>query len=150
MNIMPILARWSILILSFIGLADASYITEHALTGVPAVCTIGGFDGCRIVEQSVYSHVFGVPLSLYGMVFYVLLFILAATTLVWVHHLIIRIIRIVAVLGVLASAIFVAIQVFLIGALCIYCMASATVTVLILIAAFWRPKLVMPAQGAQA
>lgn len=144
---MPIPARWSILIFSFLGLADSVYLTERALTGIPPTCNIGGLDGCRIVEQSAYSHIFGVPLSVYGMAFYVLLFILAAAALVWIRSLTIRTIRTVAILGVLASAIFVVIQVFLIKALCVYCITSATLTVLILISAFWRSKLTVAVKG---
>ncbi len=76
--------RFVVLLLSFFGIVDATYLTKHALSGIPTACTINGYDGCSIVAQSAYSHLFGLPLSMYGFLFYASLFVLTAITLVWV------------------------------------------------------------------
>ena len=98
--------RLIVLFLSFFGIADAAYITQHAFDGTPTACSVNGYDGCRIVAQSIYSHLLGIPLSVYGLLFYALLFTLTAITLVWVSVYIDKIIRGLAILGVLVSIIF--------------------------------------------
>ncbi len=125
-------------ILSFLGIADAAYITQHAFSGIPAACSINGYDGCSIVDKSIYSHLFGFPLSMYGFIFYTSLFILVAITFVWVSARVERSIQIIAVVGVLASSIFIWIQAYLIKAFCIYCVFSAILTVFIVLIVFWH------------
>lgn len=132
--------RLIVLFLAFFGIADASYITEHALSGTPTACSLNGYDGCRIVAQSVYSHLFGIPLSVYGFLFYALLFTLTAITLVWVSIYIDKIIRVLAVLGVFASIIFMWIEATMIHAFCMYCVFSAILTVFIVLVVFWYTK----------
>lgn len=124
-------AVWLILILAFCGIADSAYIAESISTGTPLICNIGNLDGCNIVAQSPYSVLFGIPLADYGLLFYGILFLLAAIEIAVVSKLIRRLIQAVAILGFIASVVFVYIQVELIGAICIYCMASATITLLV-------------------
>ncbi|HQU07565.1 MAG: hypothetical protein B7X04_01290 [Parcubacteria group bacterium 21-54-25] len=135
---MTFTARWTILICSFFGIADSAYLTDQALRGVPPTCSIGGADGCRTVAESAYSHLFGIPLGIYGIAFYTAIFVLIAVVLLWPHRHVQAAIQAFAVLGVGASLIFMGIQFFLIHAMCIYCESSAALTVFILIAAFWR------------
>lgn len=135
---MSIISRWLILIFSFLGIADSAYLADSALTGVLPTCRFGSVDGCKTVAQSAYSHLFGIPLGVYGVVFYTLLFILSAVALLWIHQKVKTAIQVLAVFGVLASLAFIGIQIFLIKALCLYCVTSAALTVFILIAAFWR------------
>jgi uncharacterized membrane protein len=85
------------------------------------------------VAQSPYSHLFGVPLALYGVFFYGLLFVLAALAL-WVSRpLIARGLTALGVVGLLASIAFLGIQLFLIKAVCLYCLASAVISFLLFI-----------------
>ena len=63
-----------LLVLSFLGIADSTYLSYTALTGSSLACSIKGLDGCNVVAQSIYSHLFGIPLGVYGVIFYVLLF----------------------------------------------------------------------------
>ncbi len=138
---MTITARWLIILFSFIGIADSVYLTEHALVGTPPTCNLGGVDGCRVVAESAYSSLFGIPLGAYGVVFYALFFVLAAVSLVWMGNHLRDALKILGVIGAIASVIFIAIQVFLIGALCLYCVLSAILTFLLLGAVFWKPPL---------
>lgn len=132
--------RLIVLLLSFFGIADTTYLTQHALSGTPTVCSINGYDGCRIVAQSIYSHLFGIPLSVYGFLFYASLFILTAITIVWVSSFADKIIQAIAIIGVLASTIFMWIQATIIHAFCMYCIFSAVLTVLIVLVVFWYKK----------
>jgi uncharacterized membrane protein len=49
------------------GLAIALYLAAHALAGTVPVCLPGG--GCETVAQSEYSHWFGIPLAFFGVLF---------------------------------------------------------------------------------
>jgi len=122
-----------ILILAFCGLANSLYLAQHEESGVPLQCDIGNLDGCNVVAASEYAQVFGVPLAEYGVVFYGILFILAAVELVLFNRLLRRALQVLAVVGVLFSLYFTVLQVFVINALCIYCLASAFIAFLTLV-----------------
>ena len=122
-----------ILALAFCGLADSAYLTQHELSGTPLICNIQNLSGCNTVATSPYSHLFGVPLAEYGVFFYGILFVLAALELVLFDRALRRALQAAAVFGVLASLYFTFIQVFLIGAFCIYCTVSAVIALLVLV-----------------
>lgn len=115
--------------LALIGLADSWYLSASAFVGDPLVCDLGaGLDGCNQVAQSPYSKLWGIPLAEYGMIFYAALLVLSAALLVWPRAPLFRALRLLAVLGALMSVAFLYIQFVLIGALCVYCLASAAIT----------------------
>ena len=124
-----------ILLLAFCGLADSAYLTEHEISGAPLICNIGNLSGCNIVAASQYSHLFGIPLAEFGVFFYGVLFVLAALELVFFDRRLRRLLQAAAVVGALSSLYFVFVQVVYIHAFCIYCAASALITLLILISA---------------
>ncbi|HVW82465.1 MAG TPA: vitamin K epoxide reductase family protein [Candidatus Paceibacterota bacterium] len=123
-------ALWLILLVAFCGIANSSYIARSEATGTPLICNITGLSGCNIVAQSPYSHLFGISLAEYGIAYFGLLFILAAAELVAANRPLRRLIQALGVLGLVASIVFEAIQFFLIGALCVYCAASAVLALL--------------------
>ena len=122
-----------ILILAFCGIADSAYVAEHEASGTPLICDIQNLSGCNIVAQSPYSQFLGIPLAEYGILFYGILFALAALELVVFDQLLRRVLQLLALGGLLASAYFTVIQVFVIEALCIYCLASAAIALLIFV-----------------
>ena len=124
-----------ILALAFLGLADSLYLAESAETGTPLICDVQNLTGCNIVAASQYSRVFGIPLAEYGVFFYGVLFVLAAIELALYNRFLRRTLQAVAVLGVLFSLYFSALQLFVINAFCIYCIASAIIALLVLICA---------------
>ncbi|HQT82546.1 MAG TPA: vitamin K epoxide reductase family protein [Candidatus Paceibacterota bacterium] len=136
-----------ILALAFCGLADSVYLMQHELSGTPLLCNIQNLSGCNVVATSQYSHLFGVPLAGYGVAFYSILFILAALELVLFDRFLRRALQAVAVVGMLSSLYFVFVQVFFIHAFCIYCTASALITLLVLILASGIEPLRVRARG---
>lgn len=129
-----------ILVLAFAGLADSAYLAEHEINGTPLICNIENLNGCNIVANSSYSQLFGVPLAEYGVLFYGILFVLAALELVLFDQLLRRVIQGAAIIGVLSSLYFTTLQIFFIGAFCIYCGVSAAITLIIFIlASFIEP-----------
>lgn len=121
-----------ILLLAFLGIADSAYLAQHEIDGTPLICDIQNLSGCNVVANSQYSHLFGIPLAEYGVLFYGVLFVLAALELVLFDRLLRRVLQVTSLFGVLASLYFMGLQIFFIGAFCIYCIASAIITVLVL------------------
>ena len=124
-----------ILFLAFCGLADSAYLTQHELSGTPLICNIGNLSGCNIVAASQYSRIFGIPLAEFGVLFYCIIFVLAALELVLFDQLLRRVLQAVSLVGLLSSLYFTFVQIFFIGAFCIYCTASALITLFIFILA---------------
>ena len=128
------------LLLAFLGIADAWYLTESAYTGTPLTCDISGLDGCNTVAQSSYSHLLGYPLALYGVFFFSLLFVLAAVALFAPRRTVYFALKILGIIGLVASLIFICIQLFLIKAVCVYCFGSAFISLFIFLCTrfMWR------------
>ena len=130
----------AILILAFCGLADSAYITQNEINGTELICNVQSLSGCNTVAGSQYSHLFGIPLSEYGVLFYGILFIIAALELALFDRFLRRVLQVISLIGIVASLYFTSVQVFFIGAFCIYCLASAITTLLVLIfASFIEP-----------
>lgn len=122
---------WLIILLSFIGVADTWYLAYSALTDSALSCGINVIDGCNTVAQSEYSRLLGIPLGIYGVVFYVLTFIAAGILLVLPTRLLFKGLFILSVIGLVFSLYFLSLQVFVIKALCIYCLVSIALSLLI-------------------
>ena len=121
----------ALLVLAILGIADAWYLTLSAFEGAALVCDIGAaLDGCNIVAQSPYSKLFGLPLALYGVVFYGIVFALVAVLFVATRHPLYQAAVALGVLGLIASLVFLFIQFALIKAICIYCIFSAVIATL--------------------
>lgn len=130
--------RWArplIAALATIGAIDTAYLTYAKLAGNEVVCPI---TSCNQVAQSPYSTVFGVPLSLFGLLAYLGIVVLAIAPLLvpddkpdlrrqlnqstWF-------LLFIATLGmVLFSVYLMFLLAFVIQAACIYCIVSAIAT----------------------
>jgi uncharacterized membrane protein len=129
-----------ILILAFLGLADSIYLAQHALNGAPLLCTIQNLSDCNVVATSPYSRIFGIPIAELGVLFYGIMFVLAALELVIYDQLLRRVLQVLALTGILTSLYFTLIQRFVIDAFCIYCLASTLIALTIFIlASFIEP-----------
>lgn len=115
----------AILLVAFLGLADSAYLAQNEANGTPLLCNIQNLSGCNVVAQSSYSHLFGIPVAEFGILFYGALFVLAAFELVIFDRILRRALQVAGALGVLFSAYSVLLQLFVIQALCVYCLASA-------------------------
>ncbi len=121
-----------LIILSLLGILDAGYLTwEHYRNVIPP-CTIGGwFPDCGKVLTSKYSFLFGVPLALLGLIHYSIDCIIFSVALLAPK----RWARVLAVFlgtaGFIMSLYFVYLMLFVIGALCKYCLLSALISTLI-------------------
>lgn len=142
------IATWAILVLAFFGLADSAYLAKSEMNGSSLLCDINSLTGCNIVAQSEYSQLFGIPLAELGLLFFAALFAVAAFEIVVLHRLARRVIQGFAAVGLLMSAYFVVIQIFVIKALCIYCILSAGIVLLIFLLSFLlEPVRTSPSQS---
>lgn len=117
-------------ILALLGTADSVYLAQSAMSDTPLVCDIDGLDDCNVVAQSPYSKLLGIPLGAYGVVFYVVSIVALLAIVFAPRRLWYRVLVGVSVLGALMSIVFLGIQLFLIQAICVYCIASAIITFL--------------------
>lgn len=124
-----------ILLLAFFGLADSIYLAQSDLNGTPLLCTAQGLFDCNTVATSQYSRLFGVPLAELGVLFYSIVFVLAALEIVIFDQLLRRVLQALSLVGILSSLYFTFIQKFVIGAFCTYCLASTLIALLIFILA---------------
>lgn len=121
----------AIVVLALVGFFDATYLTaEHYMGGVPP-CFIA--TGCEQVTTSSYSVILGVPVALLGALYYLVLFVLGVNGLGEYKKMNQNLLFLISSLGFLSSIYFVALQLFVINAICAYCMISALTTTLILL-----------------
>lgn len=110
-------------LISVFGIADASWLTYHALAELPIPCSV--FEGCNEVASSPYSKVGGIPLAAFGVFFYSVVLILSLVLLYRERMFLVRLLQLAGFVGFALSAYFMYLQAFVIGAFCIYCIASA-------------------------
>ncbi|MFA7302241.1 MAG: vitamin K epoxide reductase family protein [Candidatus Paceibacterota bacterium] len=122
-----------VLVLAFCGIAVSAYISQSEAAGVPLICNVQSFSDCNVVVASAYSRLFGISLADFGLLFYTVLFVVAAFELVLFNQLLRRIIQGLALVSIIFSVYSVYTQAFLIRALCIYCLTSAVITIFIFI-----------------
>ncbi len=125
-GIIPRLLGAIVLVLAFVGFIDASYLSAKRLLGSPLNCYF--FGGCDAVNASPYSILFGVPLSLYGSVFYLLVVLFAVAYLQNSRPVFVWFLMALTAIGFLFSGYFIFLQQFVIKAYCFYCVVSAVVS----------------------
>lgn len=128
---------YTVMALAMIGFVDATYLTVlHFVEEVPP-CTI--IKGCEIVTRSIYSEIFEIPVALLGSLYYLSVFSIALyymkTLAFQSGHLLAK----VTWIGVIASGYFLYLQLYVLKAICLFCMISiATSTTLFVLA--WTAK----------
>ena len=113
--------------LSLIGLAIAAYLALTRLSGGLPVC--GPLHGCETVALSSYSEIFGIPVAFCGVVFSIVVVGLAIAwwrtndrrALLGLYGL--------GLLGVLFVAYLTYLELFVIGAVCVWCAGYAVTIV---------------------
>lgn len=126
-------------LLSFLGFLDATYLTAEHYLGVPLVCTVT--QGCEEVLTSEFATLFGIPIALFGALYYAILF---AATILFIdakNILFLAALIILPSLGFVASLGLVYVQAFVLQAWCQYCLISAGLsTALFLLSAYMLLK----------
>ena len=125
---------YMILGLILVGVYDAGYLTlEHYRDMIPPCGVNDIFADCGRVLRSEYAVLFGVPLSLLGLVHYLVLFGISVFVIRFRKPLTTYWLLLQTKAGLLFSLYLVYLQLFVIHAICPYCMLSALVSTLIFI-----------------
>lgn len=117
------------LILSAAGFLDASYLALLHYTGAGASCFL--VEGCDEVLTSPYSTVWGIPVALAGVLYYAAVFLFVLLYYAERREEYLLYIAYGTFAGFFASLGFLYLQIFVIQALCIYCLISASVSTLL-------------------
>ena len=108
------LAFW----LSILGALISAYLLQSKILGSDLLC---GVSSCGVVNNSQYSQIFGIPISAFGLAFYIGM----AFLLVFGYK---RLFFIGSIVGVLFSAYLTYIEAFVIHAWCQWCIMSAWIS----------------------
>jgi uncharacterized membrane protein len=111
------------------GLADATYLTVLAFTGVTAACS--GQAGCFEVLGSTYAKVAGIPVAAFGVLGYFTAFTFA-TFAAFNYKRAPKLFSLTVCLLFGATLWFLYVQAFLLHAYCRYCLFSAAITFLLM------------------
>jgi uncharacterized membrane protein len=108
--------------LAGVGFAISAYLTWAHLGGTAPVC-VGGSGGCEAVQTSRYSEVSGVPVAALGLLAYAALIVAALRR----GEKAALFAAFVALTGTLYSAYLTYLELFVIRAICQWCVANAVV-----------------------
>jgi uncharacterized membrane protein len=125
----------AVLILSVIGFLLSVYLTYlHYTEGHAAFCSQGS--DCDAVRQSSYSSIFGVPVALFGAIAYALIlwftYVSISKSLRWL------LLYIISLAGFVFSVYLTYLELFVIKAICPYCVISALIMTAIFIMIAFR------------
>jgi uncharacterized membrane protein len=125
-------------IIAALGFLDALYLSVEALRGLPPPCSL--LQGCEIVTLSKYSKIGGVPIAILGALNYAFVLVLLLSLTAKLRHGIVKLVLLFSSGDFLVSLGLVYIQLFVLHAICLYCMFSATVSTLLFLGALWFTK----------
>jgi uncharacterized membrane protein len=126
--------RRAMLVFAFLGGADATYLTVLHYARITVPCA-ASHNPCELVQTSIYSHVFGIPVSLLGAVGYAL--ILITLFMRDSHHTRLATLAI-ALFGIVFSGYLTYREAFTLHAYCEWCLGSAFLMLLTFILAVIR------------
>lgn len=133
---------WATVVLSGLGIFVSGYLVTKRFTGGSLACT--RWAQCDVVNNSVYSQISGVPISVIGLAGYLLLLALAFAAL-WTEgrtqRQILLLSFVLSLVGVGFSAYLTYLEIYVIEALCAWCVASAIIIALLFVSnglAAWR------------
>ncbi len=129
---------WSTLVLAILGAVDATYLFIYKLTGNPHMCLGNG--GCHDVNFSPYSEINGIPVSIFGLAAYLvivcILFLEARLKLAKENGPLA--IFGISLGGVAFTAYLTYLEIYIINAICPFCVASAIIIAFIFVLAIIR------------
>ena len=104
------------------GIAVAGYLTWSHYAGGSVVCPIGG-GGCETVQESEYAKLAGIPVAVLGLSAYIVILAL----LLWDAPVARLAAAALSLTGLLFSVYLLVVQLFVIDAICVWCLANDVV-----------------------
>ena len=130
--ISPLFANRLIFIFSLLGLGVSSFLFyEYSIAG-SIICPIGG--GCDIVRASPYSLFLGISIPILGIVFYLAMAVLAVVrSQASSRKMLFYLQLLIAVAGVGFGIYLTLLEIFVIRAICFWCVLSFIISLMILL-----------------
>ncbi len=116
------------LFFGLVGLGVSGYLWYTYAFGIPLPC---GSNGCEVVRYSKYSHLFTLPVPFYGVLFYLSVIGTALFCLVKKEKRYQTVLFAIATIGFIFSVYFTSLEVFVIKAICNWCVVSAIVSTIL-------------------
>ncbi|OGC56586.1 hypothetical protein A3H26_01695 [candidate division WWE3 bacterium RIFCSPLOWO2_12_FULL_36_10] len=107
-------------ILAIIGILISLYLTYVKLTSSPLLCAFGD---CEKVQNSKYSQVFGIPVAVFGILYYFILYIMLERNNKYTKYWLLW--------GIMYSTYLTYLELFVIKAICGWCVLSFVNIILI-------------------
>lgn len=131
--------RW-LAVLAVAGIIVSAYLTIQSHDPASVICSIGG--ACEVVLSSKYAFIFGVPVSAFGLAWY-----LALLAIIWalsagvgsLSRLKITV-KAWAILGLIFSLYLLSVEMFILHAYCTWCLVSLGLVLLINALVFIKTK----------
>jgi uncharacterized membrane protein len=113
---------------ALIGLAITIYLSYTKLFGLQQICAANETFNCELVQNTVYSRIFGIPIQYLGLVGWVAILaaLLLETRIAILGRYGKQILAGFTLFGFLYSAYLTSIEAFVIHAWCMWCLANAT------------------------
>jgi uncharacterized membrane protein len=122
-------------VLSLVGLAVAGYLAYVETQAAAAVC--GPVGDCNAVQSSPYARLFGVPIGLIGVAGYVAILAVWAWGRRAAGALPATLLVLMSAFGVAFSIYLTYLELFVIRAVCMWCITSAVIMTLLLLVSIW-------------
>ena len=115
--------RLALIVVSIAGIAVSGYLTYIHYQPHALICTTGG--GCETVQQSKYAVLIGIPIAIFGLAAW----IVALALTLWNTDLARTLTAALALAALAFAAYLVILQLFVIDAVCIWCMANDVILI---------------------
>jgi uncharacterized membrane protein len=144
-----VLPRWAsptVLVLSLGGLGVSTYLTfAHYVGAVTLACPNTGPINCEKVTTSPQSVIYGVPVAVFGLVYFAAMLLLTLPR-VWSNpNLLLRLTRLAAaVTGVGFAVYLIYIELFTVHAICLWCTSAHILAFSVFVAVIFAENLAMP------
>ena len=122
---------YTIFIVALGGFLDAAYLTMQHYGKMIPPCQ-PPWD-CEAVLTSAYATIQGIPISLFGMLYYITAAVLAMVIVMKGKSLATTLLTVLIGSAFVVTVILLGLQQFVIGAYCLYCLVSAVITTVLFI-----------------
>lgn len=122
-------SRLMMIALSMIGIIDSIYLTVDSFAKISPFCPAEGVIDCVKVTQSIYSHPYGIPVALLGLLWFTAMLGLGVLRLSFAPYLMLPL----WLAGIIMVGYLIYVEVFLLHAICLYCTLAHTCTALMII-----------------
>lgn len=124
-------ANRTIFVFSLAGLMVSSFLFYEYNLQSPVICPTGA--GCDVVRASPYSHFLGISMPILGVLFYLIMAILSVTHAQTINNLLFQLKLLVSIVGVGFGVYLTFLEIFVIKAICFWCVLSFIISCVILL-----------------